>query len=464
MMKKINLSKIIFGSLFGILILLLTASAVFAEIENPDLTGATAFVNQIADAKNGDTILLESDVALSAGVLEIKKNLTIDLNGHTIRAVDQTGDLSYLITHTKGTLTICNGRILSEISGGITASKGTLNLNNVEITTLRRALNLSGRAHCNVDADCVLTTTGSEKSADTCVKLIAKYNGLDWGERVWFDCAGVVQNSNPANKQPAIGGNTADVGIVHVTLEDGAKVISNGTAVFLPQRCTLDVYGAEINGQSGIECREGSVTIYEGAVIAADATCTIVDDEDDEDGVTIKSLYDLTALNAPACKSCALVMAQQIGGEPLNVTINGGSFSGTLALCSINLEARADTGVNQPETTVRITAGYFVGGICNKGKALKRSVTGGCFKKKPSSYFDGWQVMIQDNDTGLYYVADTAKAFLKTDTAVGHRIELLQTSDFNDVVPGVTLINRNDWDVKINQTQTISNGREITVE
>ena len=317
------------------------------------------------------TVRLGTDITQSI-VIEGGRDLTLDLNGNTL-------------TNTAGDHTITNYGTLTIIDSG---ENGTV----TNTTTSRAAVENEGTAYLNGGtytrtADgtwYVIVNNGVMELRDITVTNLnvndpssLVQNNLD------MDSANPAQLTIYSGVYDCAGGNTImnnDYGVL--TIEDGTFGASNFTDVYNYQ--AVQNYGTlVING--------GTFTANSVAVSAS--SYGVLETSTTINGGTFRAGSDGSA--------AALYIYDHDGTGFINVTINGGEFSGVYAIRSFRTDTTGES--------LSVAGGTFEGEIAVGG--LVGFITGGSFKQQPAEeLFDENYAAEYQNG---YYVAVRSDA-LKT--------------------------------------------------
>ena len=354
----------------------------------------------VTEAKDGDTITMVNDAQLNSAV-EINKELTLDLAGHTITgsasalsAIAVTGNLTITDSTAKEepvvspdyeTVDYEAGKIEIASSKGAAVSVQEGGQLTVEGGILKNTKNIGLGVHGNSDPETWSTPIGSTATINGGLVLAREYgigvygNGavlnVNDGVISTVDNAAVAGNGS-CNGEVNHGGTTIHISggtlIGHITTPG---YIANG--IYHPQSGVLNITGGTIYADNGLGVlmRNGELNVSENATIIATG---------DESG--------------------------QVGDHPANVPGN-----------TVVIDFAEDYNHNnEPNDTrkVSISGGYFsanqdtitvVDGENNK--SVDSFVTGGSFTKQPdASYIADGCVVVNSGDANYPYLIQQAES------------------------------------------------------
>jgi len=325
----------------------------------------------VEKAADGATITLWKDIDLTE-TLSIEKSLTIDMNGHNIKANSaetyKSGNPFYIfnITESNVTFEIKNSSetesVISEvgrgISSGLCIKNGLKNVTatinkNVKIETPTGVLVVSGTL--NVYGKLYVTTREFAISGNAT---------KDW--------------------------EAADPGTV-INLYEGAEVKSTATvgdktgmvAIYQPQKGILNIKGATVEGYSGICIRSGELNISNGSVIKGTAN-------DNQGDVN----YEGGALYGGAAITICSSSSSYHGNMKISISDSTLESQYTSAITELYTSSDKTTKINSLEISgnSKLTSGSNA--ICDISlkETSKAKITGGTFSKDPSNYVkDGYE-------------------------------------------------------------------------
>lgn len=282
------------------------------EVNSADYDNLTDAIAAVPD--NG-TVVLAEDMAVPTIEVADGKAFTLDLNGKTLSAEEGAAVLKV----TDGVVGIANGTVKTTSSRAITIDTRTS----------------KGAAEVNIGADATVSSDGSLAVAI-------------FGENT-LNIEGKVFASNTEYATIQGNGTAASAGSV-INIADGAEIMSeNGMALYIPQKCEINVKGGAITAQTNaIYCKSGKLNISggtisslgeskeeyqpstDGAYETADAV--LIDNCGYPGGAPEVSISGGT-IQSVSAKSVASYAKE--GFEPITGFITGGTFSSDVTdLCA----------------------------------------------------------------------------------------------------------------------------------
>lgn len=241
------------------------------------------FAEAVAAVADGGTITLLQDVTVGSPVAVNGKSILLDLNGKTVTGIN-TDTNSVFTVYSGSGLTLMNGTVAASNSGGAITTRGTVMLQNVAVKGSAKdtaLISVNTGAEVTVDANSsVVTMDGAYYPA-----IILNQNE-DGGAKT-LDVYGKVA----ANGMPGIQGNGADQDTSYINIYSGASVTSNKLAMYLPQKCIVNVSGT-VSGYCGIGIKSGTLNISGGLVQGTAKDNVIGDQNSKADGIS----YDGSAI------------------------------------------------------------------------------------------------------------------------------------------------------------------------
>ena len=221
-----------------------TLPEVFGSFEACGVTddGYTSYFNTLYDAiEHCDRVTLLEDANVSP--LNIVKDYTLDMNGHSITANDNAINIITPVTGTpeSANIVITNSAAAeSVIYGGIEISNKTKSNDAVYYTfTLGK--------NVKVSADVAMHVLGNDAERSVTVNI-----------------NGTVESTGD---DAAIQGNGLRDGTV-ININDGAVVDGgNAAGIYHPQNGVLNINGGTVKGYTGIYMRDGELNISGGSII-----------------------------------------------------------------------------------------------------------------------------------------------------------------------------------------------------
>ncbi len=234
------------------------------------------FAEAVAAVADGGTITLLQDVTVGSPVAVNGKSILLDLNGKTVTGIN-TDTNSVFTVYSDSGLTLMNGTVAASNSGGAITTRGTVMLQSVAVKGSAKGMALisvNTGAKVTVDANSsVVTMDGANYPA-----IILNRNE-DGGVKT-LDVYGKVA----ATGWPGIQGNGADQDTSYVNIYSSASVTSNKLAMYLPQKCIVNVSGT-VSGYCGIGIKSGTLNISGGLVQGTEKDNLIGDQYSTTDGI-----------------------------------------------------------------------------------------------------------------------------------------------------------------------------------
>ena len=344
----------------------------------------TTYYNTLADAvadasiTSTDTIKLLKDTTERL-TLNNGKDITLDLDGHTLSYANQTVSVRH------GKLTVNGPGTIKENSPylGAILIKGSTNQEdtNYSVVNVNGDVTLSGWAPVFVDQN-------SEKAYGVTVNLngatlkAQKDTGGDDGVGLYVNGSITDTTNAPAIKL------------------ENTTIDAQGEGMYLAGYADTTIKGGSIVGtQTGIEIRAGSLELNGGTYTATANTFTC-----DPNG------------SGSTTEGAAIAIAQHTTKKDITVTINNGTFVGVKALNESNPQNNDPA----PQVNLSISNGNFNGEITTAD--VHNFITGGYFTTDPTPYCgkdaDGNQLTgIPSTEPGYAFTVGRASTEVKPATA-----------------------------------------------
>lgn len=407
-MRHKKLAAMLLTLVMALSLLTVTAFAEGSEAKIGEQEYAT-FELAVENAKGGDTITLLQNAEVEDPV-RLEKSVTLDLGGFTL---SHSGD-----------------QVL-ELFANVTIQNGTVSMTD---RASGSAIWLNGDAKLTLAADAVVSATDSPDGSPSfaiglrpnCAGAELVVKGKVTGEN------GITPNGTLKTK------NT-------ISIEDGAVINVDGTALYLAGNANTTVGAAEITGDTGIEIRAGSLEVN-GATITATGTFA---EGPNGNGTTVTG--------------AAIAVSQHTTNQAISVTVNSGSLFGERAFHEVDLQD--DIGADK--VTMNVQGGTFTGKVSSENKT--GFVAGGTFTAPVDSKFidttkTAASLMTSDGNT-TYYIGDaeTVAKTLADNANAGDVITVQQgKADFTDVAAGVVVKNNGRGTVTANGQEVAPEG-EVTI-
>ena len=359
-------------------------------------------------AAKGKTITLLADIEVNS-TLSIAKNLIIDLNGKTLTG--KTGSYMFNIAEA-ASVTFENGTINVADNYGAMNVYGQLSLQNV---------NIEGAA---IESSLLLVNGNANVTVDKATTISANADVKDCYPAILFEPSGEAHNpvlkvygTVKAIKMPAIQGNGSDKGTTDIYIYDGAKVLSDKLAMYLPQLCNVNITGGLVEGYCGIGIKSGTLNISGGEVRGVCKDDVIDDKYSQTNGIS----YDGSA-----------ILIDSYVGYAGQVKIN---ISGNAVVRSKYSTAIREIGNDASKTNVvaiGISGGQILGAAGKQAVLVREtsvsmvSISGGTFSSAVPADYCAAGYAPKDNGDGTYGVepkVTTEKRNLSVDINGAGKVE-----------------------------------------
>lgn len=355
----------------------------------------TELKNAINSVNDGDVIKLSADVTISEKVT-ISKNIFLDLGTHTLTSAFAPTAEDYALV-AEGNVTIQNGSIVTtkDKARAVNNSKGNLNLENV-IITAKGQVGVGNSAtsgnvsikNCKINSETAYAVASFAKNANVV---------MDINKSEMSGAYGAFYHNGTAS------GLTLSVTETTMSSENGDGMYLAGDAVTTLSNCT-------ITGATGVEIRAGKLTVNGGSLKATAA-------------------YSVNPNgNGSTTEGAAIAIAQHTTKKNIEVTLNGGTYTGEKAISESNPQENDPA----PQVAMSVTAGTFVGDVVTAD--VTNFISGGTFSNSvnPTYLADGLKYEVYAGGKYSYYSDfDSAAA-----AAAAGRDEVIKVGNSNTgVVP-----------------------------
>ena len=391
-----------------------------------------------SNATSGDTIKLMADISTNSPLTIQNKDLTIDLNGHTLTGQDgiECTTENKVTTHhaviniDKGNISIVGkGKIVSKKGDCLYASNGsTLTLNagvviggyHFGVRTegssfyLKGAEIIGGNRGAYVKDGTFIMESGSLSGDYAGIYLVAsnkKTDGLING--------GTISGTNPNEAYGIVVAPTEPYkvnleitgGTITCKAKEGSALSGNGTwngtniditggqlnavdlAIYHPQRGTINIRGTAriTGGNTGIEIRSGTLNVAGDAQIIGGSNGETQSDPNGNGSTTVNA---------------AIAVAQHTTKNDISVNITGGTMKATSALFVSNPQKNGDASsvkvtISDGATSVPRLAGAI--GVTDN-RVPKFFISGGLFSKEVNKdYINKDFVSLSTGDSSYPY-------------------------------------------------------------
>ena len=374
--------------------------------------------------------------------IENGKDITIDLNGYTLKSASnkcaiQFGQFDKGEESTAASCTYENDGRLEIVNGNIGGYRGVLNYFGEVILGEGLKINVTDRVATSYGGE--ITVDGADLKAtgkDGCGVVLfnsfyAFFSGEDSGaneNNEKNNSAKFVMESGSIDvPSEAITGNNLLSAGTEIVINGGEiKASADGTAIYMPMEGTLDISDGYIEGGTGIEAKMGTITVSGDAKIVG--TGALVESEPANGGSSPEG-------------SALLLSAQMYGkidgqcknSNELTVNIKGGTFTSKdgNAVTVYNTEKQTDDGAQEAEITV--TGGEISG----ENSAIKYISPN---ENEADVTVDGEKYTTEKSKTTLTVSGDVAPAAISAEG---------KTVFYTDVNDAVKEANKADSDTEI---------------
>ena len=386
----------------------------------------------VTAAGDGETVTLLRNA--TSDVINIDKNLTIDLAGFTLTG---TNNNYVFAVQNDYTVTIKGGTIEEGPTYLGLVSAGNVTLENCTITTKDNLFCYGGTVLLK-DTD--LTATGSSaygislQDGTVTIDKDSSITAMGEGRAIGIFIKGTNENSDPVlnvygkiNTYGAtIQGNGSDRSYPVINIYPGAVLTAVKTAMYLPQPGTVTIDGATVTGYAAIGMKSGTLNIHDSMIhgIANDDDLSKYPDNQfsSTDGIT--------------CDGSAIVIDSYIGyAGAVNINITGdsliksdystaireiGNDAGQTNVVSIDIES-GRIGAAQGKDTIKVR------------EVTKNTVniTGGYFTSDPSAYLDE-NYIAGDSDDPAYTYQVVQRTNIETPAEVVPAAPTVDTGDLTE--------------------------------
>lgn len=279
---------------------------------------------------------------------------TINLNNFTLTGQD--GDAAILVKNT--TASIKNGTIKNGNSAAISINNSTANIENVNINTDKRSVNVIA-TEPGKTAEAIFSNTNiTSKQEDAAVFIQATAKNAT--------AKVTINNTSITGDWYALSGNGTNTGgKTEITINSG-NLSGNSYGIYHPQVGVMTINGGTISGgETGIEVRSGKVNIYGGNITG--------------NGNPFENAPNG---NGTTTSGAALAISQHTTNNAIDVNISGGTFMGYYALFENDIQNNDSDNIK-----ISVTGGEFNGKIYSEN--CKDFITGGTFSDPTALHYLG---------------------------------------------------------------------------
>lgn len=327
-------------------------------IAKVDNSYSPSLASAVAAATSGQTITLLKDTALTSSI-SIEKNVTLDLGGKTLSR---------------------KGGMLLDIYGNVTIQNGTIAM--TDTTRSGADIWVNQTAKLTVEKSATISAPINSFAIayyQDCTAAEVTLKGTLTGEGSGITVNGNIKDKDSSNH------NTSNKLIL-----DGTTINVKGHGIYQAgyATTTFTENASTIAGSTGIEVRAGNLTVT-NSTITGNGTfkCAGNGDGTTTDGVGI-------------------AIAQHTTKLPINVTISGGTISGTYAVYESNPQDNNDDSI--AKVKLSITDGNFNGSTAAvHSQDVKNFISGGLFTTDPSAYCVTGKAGVASDLSGYAYMVGT---------------------------------------------------------
>jgi hypothetical protein len=303
------------------------------------------------------------------------KSITLDLNGHKLtETAGMDGDdplvvgeelkdnSNTIVTLTDsqsaaatGSIELINGGVRLWENTQVTLENITINYNG-DVTAAKAAV--KSRGTVTVKAGTVVNVVSDDDSG---ILIMGRASMDVIGKLTVEEGATIRAKGNAICNNGTASNWSTEITINGGTIEGNG---TNGVGIYHAGNGVLTINGGKISGNTGVEIRAGKL-------IVNDTNKPTITGGDNGAADSTANGNGSTTVNA------ALAIAQHTTDNSIDVTINGGTFSGSAAVYQTNPQSK-----NPVAVTIAITGGDFTGTIYSQN--CTGFITGGEFKKNLS--------------------------------------------------------------------------------
>ena len=397
--------KKVFSMLACMLLALgLVPNVAFATGEDEAKIGDTGYATlqeALEYAQSGDMITLLRDVTTTDVRLAVKKDIILDLGGFTYTKIGSTA---------------------IDLYSSMTLQNGTLALTGATDTV---AIWMYGAAKLHIAADATIVADASLSGASWAAGMSANCDGAEFildgtlkGETGFTVNGSIVQGNLSANNK------------VHIN--DGAVIDTDYYGLYLAGFADTVINHATITSETAIEIRAGNLSV-DGAYLEGSGAF-----EEGPNGA------------GTTTTGVALAVSQHTSNQPINVTINGGFFSGEKAFHEVDLQDE----VGAEKVVLNIAGGSFQGAVESENHT--EFISAGTFDRPVANEYivtGKTEASLTSGESTTYFVGDSDQVAAEIAAAVqsGDTIEVTQGDlTLVDLPAGVTVKNTGAGEVTAN--------------
>ena len=357
-----------------------------AEVNGDKFTTLQAAINEA----NGAKITLLADVTGQERVnIDDGETVTIDLNNHNVTFAANKQDVynSFYVTH--GTLNLLGTGRVSEQEDGefyapVLVEGATDNQKDYSVVNVGEGVTLQGWAGIMIDHNSAMTAYGVVVNVDG--TLCSVRDASDSGGHALY-----INGSIAATE-----GN-----VPKITLDGATLNTEAGNGMYLAGYAETSIRNSTITssseGSTGIEIRAGKLTITGSTVTGGSGEY-----EGGPNG------------NGSTSSNVALAVVQHTTKLPLEVTVNGGTFSGGAAFIQADEQDNGEDAIKKIK--IDIQDGKFEGEVYSEN--IVEFISGGTFSSDVSEYLAD-NTALTPNADGTFKVTEESGDSVVAVTNIG---------------------------------------------
>ena len=356
--------KKILATILALVLALGLTATVWAEGDGT-ASGSMTGADFLAKAKDGvitltDNVTLSTSCSISDG-----QTYTINLNRHTLSA----GNTTIMLRH--GKLIVNGTGTIKENSPyfGAIVVKGSENSADTDysVVEINEGVTLEGWSAIFIDQ-----LGGENKIHDSYGVSVTVNGAVLNGVK---DIEGGVGNGLYVNGSITHTENAPEISLKNTT------ITATGEGMYLAGYTTTTLTNCNITGMTGVEIRAGKLTVNGGSLKATAA-------------------YSVNPNgNGSTTEGAAIAIAQHTTKKNIEVTLNGGTYTGEKAIS----ESNPQENVPAPQVAMSVTAGTFVGDVVTAD--VTNFISGGTFSVPVGAgqLVDGLNYEVHTNAGYVYY-------------------------------------------------------------
>ena len=354
--------KKILATILALVLALGLTATVWAEGDGT-ASGSMTGADFLAKAKDG-VITLTDDVTLSTSCSISDGNAyTINLNGKTLSAAKQ------VISLTRGKVIVNGTGTIKESAPylGAIVIKGSVNSaeTNYSVVEVNAGVILEGWAPIFVDQNAA-KAYGVSVTVNGATLNARKDTTGDGGAGIYVNGQITDENNAP---------------VISLTNTKICDVDNASQGMYLAGYTTTTLTNCDITGVTGVEIRAGKLTVNGGSLKATAA-------------------YSVNPNgNGSTTEGAAIAIAQHTTKKNIEVTLNGGTYTGEKAISESNPQVNDPA----PQVAMSVTAGTFVGDVVTAD--VTNFISGGTFSVPVGAgqLVDGLNYEVHTNAGYVYY-------------------------------------------------------------